>query len=84
VMCQDTHLELVEAWREIIKAGLPPAALAVMSDMTSVSYAEMRGRIKQALSAKDKVEAVRLASELAGIFREQYLKAAALARATPR
>ena len=84
VMCQDTHLELVEAWREIIKAGLPPAALAVMSDMTSVSYAEMQGRIKQALSAKDKVEAVRLASELAGIFREQYLKAAALARATPR
>jgi ABC-type Fe3+ transport system substrate-binding protein len=84
VMCQDTHLELVEAWREIIKAGLPPAALAVMSDMTSVSYAEMRGRIKQALSAKDKVQAVRLASELAGIFREQYLKAAALARATPR
>ncbi len=84
VMCQDTHPELVEAWREIIKAGLPPAALAVMSDMTSVSYAEMQGRIKQALSAKDKVEAVRLARELAGIFREQYLKAAALARATPR
>jgi len=84
VMCQDTHLELVEAWREIIKAGLPPAALAVMSDLTSVSYAEMQGRIKQALSAKDKVEAVRLARELAGIFREQYLKAAALARATPR
>ena len=84
VMCLDTHLELVEAWREIIKAGLPPAALAVMSDMTSVSYAEMQGRIKQALSAKDKVEAVRLARELAGIFREQYLKAAALARATPR
>jgi hypothetical protein len=55
-----------------------------MSDMTSVSYAEMQGRIKQALSAKDKVEAVRLARELAGIFREQYLKAAALARATPR
>jgi len=84
VMCQDTHPELVEAWREIIKAGLPPAALAVMSDMTSVSYAEMQGRIKQALSAKDKVEAVRLARELAGIFREQYLQAAALARATPR
>jgi len=80
VMCQDTHAELVAAWKEIILAGLPPAALAVMSDMSAVSYAEMNGRIKQALNSKDKVDEVRLASELATVFRRQYAKAADLAR----
>ncbi len=84
VMCQDTHPELVAAWNEIIKAGMPADALAVMGDMSAVSYAEMNGHIKQALNSKDKVDEVRLANELAGRFRQQYLKAAQVARATGR
>ncbi|MDB6114658.1 MAG: hypothetical protein JWQ62_1603 [Lacunisphaera sp.] len=84
VMCLDTHPELVEAWREIIRAGMPANALAVMQDMSAVTYVEMNGRIKQALTSKDKVDAVRLASELAGTFRRQYARAAELARAARR
>ena len=80
VMCQDTHAELVAAWKEIIRAGLPPAALAAMSDLSAVSYSEMNGRIKQALNSKDKVDEVRLARELADAFRRQYARAADIAR----
>ncbi len=81
VMCQDTHEELVAAWRAIIQAGLPADALAVMSDMSAVSYPEMTGRIKQALNSKNKVDEVHLANELAATFRRQYARAAELARA---
>jgi len=84
VMCQDTHPELVTAWREIIRAGMPPTALAVMGDMSAVTYAETNGRIRRALNSKDKVDAVRLASELADTFRRQYARAAEIARAAGR
>ncbi len=84
VLCQDTHAELAEAWREIIKAGMPADALAVMSDVSVVSYEQMNGRIKRALSSRNKVEEVRLATELADHFRAQYAKAAELARAKAR
>jgi iron(III) transport system substrate-binding protein len=84
VMCLDTHPELVAAWKEIIRAGLPAEAIAAMGDMSAVSYAEMNGRIKQALNSKNKVDEVHLASELASRFRQQYLKAAEIARATRR
>jgi iron(III) transport system substrate-binding protein len=84
VMGLDTHPELVTAWKEIIKAGMPAEAIAVMDDMSAVSYAEMNGHIKQALNSKNKVDEVHLANELAGRFRQQYLKAAEIARATRR
>jgi iron(III) transport system substrate-binding protein len=84
VMCLDTHPELVAAWREIIKAGMPAEALAVMGDMSAVSYAEMNGHIKQALNSKNKVDEIHLASELAARFREQYRKAGEMARAGGR
>ncbi|MEI6106243.1 MAG: ABC transporter substrate-binding protein [Opitutae bacterium] len=84
VMCQDTHPELVAAWREIIRAGLPAEALAIMGDMSAVTYPQMTGRIRRALADKDKVEAVRLAHELAGTFRRQYAQAAEAARAAKR
>lgn len=80
VMCQDTHPELVAAWQEIIRAGLPAEALAVLGDMSAVTYVEMNGRIRQALNSKDRMDEVRLASELAETFRGQYVKAAELAR----
>lgn len=80
VMCQDTHPELVEAWKAIIAAGLPADALAAMSDVSAVSYDEMHGRIQRALNSKNKVDEVHLARELAEHFRQQYLRAADLAR----
>jgi iron(III) transport system substrate-binding protein len=84
VMCLDTHAELVSAWREIIAAGMPEDALAVMSDVSAVSYSEVSGRIKQALNSKNKVDEVQLANALGQQFRAQYRKAAELAHASSR
>ncbi len=84
VMCLDTHPELVAAWKEIIAAGMPADALAVMGDMSVVAYPQLKERIIPALTSKNKVDEIRLAHELAGQFRAQYQKAAGLARATRR
>ncbi len=84
VMCLDTHPELVAAWKEIIAAGLPADAIAAMSDVSTISYDEMNGRIKTALNSKSKVDEVILARQLAEHFRQQYLRAASLARAARR
>ena len=81
VMCLDSHPELKAAWHEVQAAGSPPAALAALREMDTVSYEEAMGRIKAALRAKDKVEELRLARELGARFRAQYARAAELARA---
>ena len=81
VMCLDTHEELVSAWKEIIRAGLPENAVAALSDMSAVAYPQLKARIIPALTSKNKVDEIRLASELAAQFRAQYAKAAQLARA---
>ncbi|MBA4138540.1 MAG: iron ABC transporter substrate-binding protein [Opitutus sp.] len=80
VMCLDTHPELVQAWREIIKAGMPADALAEMSNLSSISYDNVQNRIRQALTSKNKVDEIRLANELANGFRMQYERAAEMAR----
>ncbi|MFZ9683142.1 MAG: ABC transporter substrate-binding protein, partial [Cephaloticoccus sp.] len=80
LMCLDTHNELVAAWRDIIAAGQPPEAMAVLQDMSLLSYDEVGGTIKAALSAKNKVEEVHLANELGSTLRAQYARAAELAR----
>lgn len=80
VMCLDTHSELVDAWRAVIEAGQPPEAMAVLNDMSVLSYDQVRGPIKQALGAKNKVEEVHMANELGTKLRAQYEKAAQLAR----
>jgi iron(III) transport system substrate-binding protein len=84
IMGIDTHNELVAAWRAINASGLDAAtrekALAAMTDLSAVDYAQMFSRIKPALNAKNKVDEVRLASELAGQFRAQYQRAADIAQ----
>ncbi len=84
IMCFDTHPELVAAWREIIAAGQPPEALAVLQDLSAVDYAAANGVVKQALGSRDKVAEVRFTNELGQRFREQYRRAAEIARATQR
>ena len=80
VMCLDTHPELVHAWREIIAAGMPPEALAELGNLSSVSYDNVQGRIRTALSSKNKVDEIHMANELANGFRRQYQRAAEIAR----
>ncbi|MGH7996915.1 MAG: ABC transporter substrate-binding protein, partial [Opitutaceae bacterium] len=82
VMCQDTHEDLVSAWRAVIAAPEPARsrALALMQNISFVSYDRALGPIRRALSSEDKVQEVRLASELAARFRRQYRLAEAAAR----
>jgi hypothetical protein len=79
VMCLDTHAELVEAWKAIIAAGMPPRAMAELNDMSMLSYDRMFGPIRQALNSKNKVDEVRMANELGNQLRAQYRRAEDLA-----
>lgn len=84
LMCMDSHIELREAWNAIRAAGGPPEALEVLGDLSAVNYDVTRARIKAVLDSRDKVEELRLSNELAGIFRENYRRAAEIARAAGR
>ena len=85
IICIDTHAELADAWREIwsdrLGAETREHLLAELSDVSAVEYGQMFDRIKPALNSKNKVDEVRLASELAEHFRRQYLRVAEKARA---
>jgi len=81
ISCQDLHPELVSAWRAIIAAGRPDDALAVLQDMSAVDYDTTAGEIKTALESRNKVDELALARRLGARFREQYRRAAELARA---
>ncbi|HWA27794.1 MAG TPA: extracellular solute-binding protein [Lacunisphaera sp.] len=76
----DTHTELAQAWHAINAPGLDPEvrarALATLTDLSAVSYEQMFSRVKPALNSKNKVDEVRLASELGEHFRQQYLQVA--------
>ena len=80
VMCIDPHDELTAVWRALIAAHFPPEATAAFEDVSAVDYATAGGRMRDALSG-DKIAEVQLAKELADHFREQYQRAATLARA---
>lgn len=84
IMGIDTHNELADAWRAINAPGVPESrreqALAVLTDLSVVGYEPMFSRVKAALTAKNRVDEVRLATELAGHFRRQYERAARIAR----
>ena len=80
-MCIDPHSELAEAWRALIAANFPPQASAVFCDVSAVNYDAANHAILQALRASQKIEQVRLAQKLSDHFREQYRRAADLARA---
>ncbi|MBL9201133.1 MAG: extracellular solute-binding protein [Opitutaceae bacterium] len=82
VMCQDTHAELTRAWRAIHAApeAARAKALAELQAIDFVAYEQASGAIKRALTSKNKVDEVRLASELAAEFRARYARAEAIAR----
>ena len=80
IICLDTHPELVAAWRAIIKAGQPAEALAVLQNLSNVSYDKAAGEIRAALRSRNKVDEIALAKRLGGLFRAQYRRAAEIAR----
>ncbi len=82
VMGQDTHHELARAWRAIHAApeDAKMRALAELQELAFVDYEQANGAIKRALTSKNKVDEVRLASELAATFRARYARSEAIAR----
>jgi iron(III) transport system substrate-binding protein len=80
----DTHPELDAAWRAIIEAGMPAEALAILQDLSAVSYEEASGRIGRAIRSPNRLEEIQLAKELAQRFRDQYRRAEQAARAAQR
>ncbi len=85
VMCQDTHAELQSAWRAISAAPEPlrGRALAVLQDISAVSYERTNREIRAQLGSRNKVDEVRAAKELAATFRATYARAEAIARQRP-
>jgi hypothetical protein len=84
-MCLDSHAELKAAMRTINELGPQDrlrgdAAMAKLLDVGAVDYDYVNGRIRQTLNAKNKVDEVRLATELGERFRRQYREADAIAR----
>ncbi len=81
VMGQDTHPELVKAWKAINAAPEPikSKALAALQDLSMVGYDRAKGDIKRALGSKNKVDEIRLANELGSEFRRNYARALELA-----
>jgi iron(III) transport system substrate-binding protein len=81
VMCQDTHAELNDAWRAINAA--PEAtrvqALAVLQDLSMADYDQTTNQIRARLTARNKVDEIRVAQELAEFFRANYARAEAIA-----
>ncbi|MEI9895618.1 MAG: extracellular solute-binding protein [Chthoniobacter sp.] len=80
VMCIDSHEDLQEAWSALQAAQFPIEAMRTFEDVGVIDYAAANGKIREALSG-DKIHEVRLAKELADHFRDQYARAATLARA---
>jgi ABC-type Fe3+ transport system substrate-binding protein len=79
VMCQDLHPELAAAWRRVVAAGKPPAAMAALQDMSAVDYDKAAGEIKTALNSRNRIDEIVLARRLGKIFREHYQRAEDLA-----
>lgn len=82
VMSLDTHRELVSAWRAIDAASEPrkTRALETLQDLSAVDYDHALSEIKSALTSKNKVDEITLARNLGEAFRQNYLKAEAIAR----
>jgi spermidine/putrescine-binding protein len=82
IMTEDTHPELVRAWRAIIAAPEPARAraLAVLQDVSAVDYDQAQGRITKAIKSKNLVDEVGLARDLGATFRSNYMRAERIAR----
>jgi hypothetical protein len=70
----------VQAWDDLVAAGMPPEAVAEFDAVREVDYASIMSRIKPALAKKGLPE-IELTRELGDAFRAQYKHVSELARA---
>jgi ABC-type Fe3+ transport system substrate-binding protein len=80
IICIDSHEEMKAAWRAIIAAGMPAAALAVFSDVSIIPYTAC-GKGDPGLDSGNPLRAEERAAELGAWFRANYRKAEAMAGA---
>ena len=80
IMCIDSHEEMKTAWLALHEAGMPADALAVFTDVSKVSYAQL-GKGDPALDGPDALKVADRATELGKWFRSNYRKAEAMAKA---
>lgn len=78
-MCLDTQDEMKGAWKELILHGFPPRATENFSDLRLLSYDKVMGDLAKVCNGGDKMLQARLARDLAGMFRNQYLNATTMA-----
>lgn len=81
VLCVDAHREQRSAWRALVAAGFPPEATMAFHDLSRAGYDEATGAINAVVRSRDKIAETRLARELGEVFRANYRRAEALARA---
>jgi ABC-type Fe3+ transport system substrate-binding protein len=81
VLCIDSHDDARDAWEALIKAHFPPEATRVFEDVSAVDYDTASDKIAGTLRAPDKINETRLAAAMTDHFRQQYARAAELARA---
>jgi ABC-type Fe3+ transport system substrate-binding protein len=81
-MCEDTHPELVRAWKAVIAAPEPAKtrALAALQDVSAVDFDQGLGRIKKGISSRNQAEAIELGRDIDGGFRANYARAERIAR----
>ena len=78
IMCIDSIEEMKSAWLALHQAGMPADALAVFTDVSAVSYAQL-GKGDLLLDGPDPLKAAHRASELGEWFRANYRKAETMA-----
>jgi iron(III) transport system substrate-binding protein len=81
VMTEDTHPDLVKAWKAVIAAPEPARsrALEVLQDVSSVDYDQALGRITKGIHSKNLVDEAELARDLGATFRANYRRAERIA-----
>lgn len=79
-MCLDTQDEMKIAWTALRDHNFPPKATANFSDLRIISYDKVMTGISKIFAGSDKVVQARVARDLAGQFRNQYLNAAEMAK----
>jgi ABC-type Fe3+ transport system substrate-binding protein len=79
-MCLDAHDELTYAWSKLVEAQFPPEATEVFFDVEFVEYEKAVAYINDTIRSGYKISEVALGRKLTAQFRNNYLRAAELAR----
>lgn len=79
VMCIDSHEELKSAWSAVIEADMPDEALAVLLDVSFVSY-DHYGQGNAGLDGSDPLDTARHGTRLGERFRDNFRRAEDMAR----